>query len=496
MYDELKKLESILLKDDKNFRAVMDTSPIMLWLTEKKLTVYFNKSWLKFTGRSLAKELGKGWLDNVHPEDLAFCWRIIPAAFHAQTPYEIEYRLKHHSGKYKWILEQGTPIFTKDGTFKGYVGGCVDIDAQKKIEMRLRESEERYRRLFETAHDGILILDSKTGEITDVNPFLEELLGYSKKEFLGKKLWEVGTFKNIKESKEMFKILQETGYVRYEDLPLETKNGRHVEVEFVSNAYVVGDERVMQCNIRDITERKKIEVADKALLLLEQERVKSIFIADATHELRTPLAIIKGNIDLALRTTKNNKTITDTFKAIDTEVTHLANILSDMTILTTNQNFNQMITTKKINLSDLITRIVKRSHIIALPKNIKIHMKKLPILAIQGNAMYLEKLFSNIIANAIFYGKEKGKVTITTKKEKGRVLISISDNGIGIPAQDIPHIFERFYRTNAARIVNHEGTGLGLAISKWAIEAHSGTIHVTSKEKKGTTFTITLPLVK
>src|SRR3989344_5275320 len=130
---------------------------------------------------------------------------------------------------------------------------------QNKIKSKLLNSEISYRRLFETAHDGILILNSKTAQITDVNPFLEKLLGYTKSEFLNKKLWEVGVFKNLKASKDAFKILQKEGHLRYENLPLETKDGRSIDVEFVSNSYMAGGALVIQCNIRDITERKRLD---------------------------------------------------------------------------------------------------------------------------------------------------------------------------------------------------------------------------------------------
>jgi diguanylate cyclase (GGDEF)-like protein/PAS domain S-box-containing protein len=131
----------------------------------------------------------------------------------------------------------------------------------------LENSETRYRRLFETAQDGILILDADKGQIQDVNPFLMEMLGYSKKEFLGKKLWEVGAFKDTEASKIAFGELQSKGYVRYEDLPLETKEGQSMAVEFVSNVYLVDHRKVIQCNIRDITERKEAET-----LLKESEK--------------------------------------------------------------------------------------------------------------------------------------------------------------------------------------------------------------------------------
>jgi PAS domain S-box-containing protein len=123
----------------------------------------------------------------------------------------------------------------------------------------LRDSEARYRRLFEAAQDGILILDGHTGLITDVNPFLTNLLDYQREEFVGKKLWDFGPFRNIGASKLAFQELQDKEYIRYENLPLEAKGGRRINVEFVSNVYGVNGKRVIQCNIRDITARKQAE---------------------------------------------------------------------------------------------------------------------------------------------------------------------------------------------------------------------------------------------
>jgi PAS domain S-box-containing protein len=145
----------------------------------------------------------------------------------------------------------------------------VEPGGGRDAERQLRESEERYRRLFETAQDGILLLDAKTGQIIDANPFLVSMLGYSHREFLGRKLWEVGPFRDVIASKKYFKELQEKGYVRYEDLPLQKKRGGLVDVEFVSNSYPVGRRKVIQCNIRNITERKRNE----ADILREKERM-------------------------------------------------------------------------------------------------------------------------------------------------------------------------------------------------------------------------------
>ncbi len=130
-------------------------------------------------------------------------------------------------------------------------------NGKNEVELSVIKSELRYRRLFEAAQDGILILNAETGMIIDVNPFLIQLLGYSRDEILKKNLWEMGAFKDIKASKEAFNFLKKNEYIRYKDLPLRSKDGRIIPVEFVSNIYIEGNEKVIQCNIRDITERKK-----------------------------------------------------------------------------------------------------------------------------------------------------------------------------------------------------------------------------------------------
>jgi diguanylate cyclase (GGDEF)-like protein/PAS domain S-box-containing protein len=145
----------------------------------------------------------------------------------------------------------------------------------------LRDSESRYRRLFETAKDGILLLDAVTGQITDVNPFLVDLLGYSYQEFLGKKLWEIGSFKDAIASQTAFQELRQKKYIRYEELPLVTKTGIHVEVEFVSNLYEVNGKNVIQCNIRDISERKR----DEGELQKANEELSELVLELKKHDL-------------------------------------------------------------------------------------------------------------------------------------------------------------------------------------------------------------------
>src|SRR4030067_3135451 len=211
--------------------------------------------------------------------------KIIPQNTHFNN-FEVDHTFPRIGRKR--VLLNARRIFRESKGTDRILLALEDITDQKQTEEALKSSQTRYRRLFETAQDGILNLDAETGQISDVNPFLVEMLGYSHEEFLGKKLWEIAPFKNIEASKTTFLELQRKGYVRYEDLPLETKDGRPMAVEFVSNVYLVNHHKVIQCNIRDITERKLItEALHRAHNDMER------LVEERTIELRTAFSEIK-----------------------------------------------------------------------------------------------------------------------------------------------------------------------------------------------------------
>ncbi|HBH86995.1 MAG TPA: Fis family transcriptional regulator [Syntrophaceae bacterium] len=212
--------------------------------------------------------------------------KIVPQNTHFNN-FEVDHAFPHIGRKR--VLLNARRIYRKGKGTDRILLAFEDITDQKQTEEALKSSEKRYRRLFESAQDGILILDAETGQISDVNPFLVEMLGYSHEDFLGKKLWEIGVFKDIEASKTAFLELQGKGYVRYNDLPLETQDGRPMAVEFVSNVYLVNDHKVIQCNIRDITERKLIgEALQRAHNELEQKvEERTVELSEALSKIIT-----------------------------------------------------------------------------------------------------------------------------------------------------------------------------------------------------------------
>ena len=179
------------------------------------------------------------------------------------------------------VLTSKTPLRNSKGEISGVIGTYMDLSELKQAEQALRASEVRYRRLFESATDGILILEARTGTIVDVNPFLVELLGSSRETLLGRKVWELESFKGLVVNEADFAKLQQKGHIRHEDMALQGSDGRRIDVECVSNAYLVDQDQVIQCNIRDITERKRAQESHARLATAVEQSAETVVITDA-----------------------------------------------------------------------------------------------------------------------------------------------------------------------------------------------------------------------
>ena len=141
---ERKRAEQALRESEERFRSLADATPVLIWGSDTdKQCNYFNKQWLDFTGRTIEQEIGEEWTQSVHPDDLERCLETYVTALEARTPFTIEYRLRRHDGKYRWVLDNGVPRFAPEGMFSGYIGSCIDITDRKRIEEELRKSDRR-----------------------------------------------------------------------------------------------------------------------------------------------------------------------------------------------------------------------------------------------------------------------------------------------------------------------------------------------------------------
>ncbi len=244
---------------EQAFHAFFDDAPIGTAVTAPDGSWgRANPALAGMLGYSIEELLGTPLLMLTHPQDLAETRKGLQSLLAGEcTTCAFERRLMCKGGSYLWMHVTTMLQRDADGAAVQFVTYVLDITQRRKADTELRASEERYRRLFESAKDGILILDAGTGRVVDANPFMTELTGYSRGQFLGKHLWEIGPFSDAAASKVSFDELKALDYVRYDDLPLKARDGREVAVEFVSNVYLVNGEKVIQCNVRDITARKQ-----------------------------------------------------------------------------------------------------------------------------------------------------------------------------------------------------------------------------------------------
>jgi len=251
--------ENELLKERDQLKTILDLSPTSIWFKDAKNNfISVNKAAAKIANRAV-KDVEGHSADEIFPIESSNYYTDDLEVIHSGKPKLGIIEPATTDGITTWVRTDKIPWYDADGNIAGIVAFALDITDNIRAQQKLQLSETRYRRLFESAKDGILILDAESGQIDDVNPFLIELLGYSKEEFLDKKIWDIGIFKDIFENIDKYEELKKTGYVRYENLPLETKAGRHINVEFVSNVYVADSKKVIQCNIRDITESARTE---------------------------------------------------------------------------------------------------------------------------------------------------------------------------------------------------------------------------------------------
>ncbi len=362
--------------------------------------------------------------------------------------------------------------------------GLAPATGLRHVRRELKDSEIRYRRLFESAMDGVLILNAVTGNIVDVNPYLTELLSYSHDELLGKKLWEIGSFKDVASSKTAFKKLQKKGYVRYEDLPLETKNGKKIDVEFVSNVYLADDEKVIQCNIRNITEHKRAELkvleSQKALRMLmvrlqetqelEQKKLSSELhdeIGQALTSIKIDLAIITKSLPkdcsegILGRLNEIDSIIDNILMQIHEMALHLyPHMLDELGLIPTLRWYTKMFT-KRLNIELELKSTGFRGRMDSVSETI------------------LYRVCQEALTNIAKHAQAK-KIVIKVCRRKSVLELSILDDGIGFNVS----------KTEKLQYPKH---GIGLLGIRERILSIQGNFKIESAPDRGTRLYVTVP---
>jgi PAS domain S-box-containing protein len=415
-----------------------------------------------------------------------------------------EFINKAKDGRLVTVDASASAILDERGEITGFLGIQRDISERKKLEAAMRASEIRYRRLFEAAKDGILILDHDTGIIVDVNPFMENLLGYPSREMLGKKLWEIGPFKEVDTSKISFRELRDQGSIRYEDLPLQTSDGRLAAVEFVSNVYEVNGDKVIQCNIRDITERieaeKELKKSQEQFLQAQKMEAVGRLAGGVAHDFNNLLTVINGYSELMLENAPRDSRERSHLEEIKRAGGRAAELTRQLLAFSR----KQVSMPRVLDLNTVVKGAQKMlRRMVGEDIEFVANFQK-PLGKVKADPGQIEQVIMNLVVNARDAMPQGGKLTIETANAEldetyasahadvtpgHYVMLTLSDTGCGMDPEAQSHIFEPFYTTKE----QGKGTGLGLSTVYGIVKQSGGHVGVYSETGKGTTFRVYIP---
>jgi two-component system cell cycle sensor histidine kinase/response regulator CckA len=393
-----------------------------------------------------------------------------------------------------------------DGAEPTVLMALEDITGIKAMEKALRLSESKYRGLFQTARDGILILDPASNRIDCVNPYLAELLGYSEEELNGKELYEIGLLKDVAAGKALFEQLKAKGRIRFHHLPLQAKNGAHVDVEFICNVYGEKNKEWVQCNIRDISERKRMEETVKygteKLRQGQKAEATGKLAAGVAHNFNNLLTTINGYCSLCLSLVEREGPLHNYLL----EICRAGEKAAALTRQIMAYSRQLVLAPKLLRLDELVAgmlpalrRLVKDNTELVFESDPSLDLVK----ADQGQ---MEQAVTNLVLNACDAMPEGGKVTVETRRVEldeqyvtlhplvfpgVYVMLAVSDTGMGMSAWVRAHAFEPYFTTKPLS----QGAGLGLSMVYGIVTQSEGHISVYSEPGQGSCIKVYLPAV-
>jgi PAS domain S-box-containing protein len=436
----------------------------------------------------------------VHPEDRARLEAEVAASVADRRAYMADYRVIHRDGSPRYVIEQGQAVEDADGR-RRLDGVIFDV-----TDRRLGEIERlKLAAIVESSDDAITSADLD-GIVTSWNTGAERMFGYTAAEMIGHSGDVLIPEGEQTSPRARIASVIEMGEGRFE-VTRRRKDGTLVDIEVTMSAVrneageVIGVAAIAQ----DITDRRRAEQEREQFTrelevrnerLLELDGLKDEFVALVSHELRTPLTSIRGYLELVLDGEAGD--VTDEQREflgiVERNANRLLDLVGDLLFLAQIEAGKLSLEVGAVDLAAVAAESVETARPLAEDKEIMLTLatSSLPLLA--GDGARLTQLLDNLVSNAIKFTPEGGRVDVRASSSRGNAILEVRDTGMGIPAEEQEHVFERFFRTSRATEQAIQGTGLGLAISKAIVQAHGGRITLASSEGKGATFRVTIPI--
>ena len=532
---ERKLAEDRLKESEVQYRQLADSGSALIWTSGiDKLCNYFNSPWFKFTGRTQEQEMGHGWTEGVHPDDFDLCLETYLAAFDKKKPFEMEYRLLHSSGEYRWIVDMGTPNFDSTGEFIGYIGHCFDISERKLFEDTQTfllgcglpgtgedffESLARY--LSETLKMEYVCIDRLMGDgltaqtvaIYNEGQF-ETNAQYALKDTPCGEVVDKRVCCYRRGVRHLFPndlALQYLSAESYVGTTLIDSRGQAIGLIAIIGHQPLHSEGKAESLLKLVApraagelERREAENALKETLkqLLEakeraeeSDRLKSAFLANMSHEIRTPMNGILGFSELLKTPGLTGDEQQKYIRIIEKSGARMLNIINDIVDISKIEAGLIKPKMSESNINEQVEFIYTFFKPEVEAKGMKLSFNNpLPTkeVTIITDREKLYAILTNLVKNAFKY-TEEGEIEVGYSKKGGTLEFYVKDTGIGIPEDRQAAIYERFVQADIEDTKARQGAGLGLAITKSYVEMLGGKIWVESEEGSGSTFYFTLP---
>jgi PAS domain S-box-containing protein len=499
---ERKHAEQALRESEDRFRTVANSAPVMIWTSgPDKLCTFVNNRWTEFTGRKPEQDLGHGWTENIHRDDVDRTFQTYVQAFDARQELTVEYRLRRRDGEYRTVLDHGVPHFMSAGTFLGYIGMCTDITEIKRAQESLDRQRAFLRKVIDVNPNFIFAKD-RTGRFTLANQAVAEAYGVTVEDLIGKtdrdlnpRLQEVEFFRRV--DLEVMNTLQDR-FIPEERFTDARGNVRWLQT--VKRPIIGSDGSATQVlgSSTDITQRKKteIELQRQRAELAHVARVSMMgqLSASLAHELNQPLTAILSNARAGLRFMENDPPDYEELRPILQDIieanTRAADIIRGMRTFLKKEQEPEF---SSVDLAGLISDIMALVHSDAITQDVRISVQldeRLP--PVRGDRTQLQQVMLNILLNAFDALKDcppqERNIKVAVRCESaGAVLVAISDSGAGLSPDDLDRAFQPFYTTK------RDGLGMGLSICRSIIEAHGGSLWAENNPDGGATFYFTVP---
>jgi PAS domain S-box-containing protein len=486
--------EEELRESEARFRTVADAAPVMIWMSgTHKLCNFFNKGWLDFTGRTMEQELGNGWVEGVHADDLEHCLEVYGTSFNAWQAFTMEYRLRRNDGEYRWVLDTGTPRFADDGAFLGYIGSCIDIT-------ELKRAEEKFRVVLDGAPNAMIMVDS-AGVISFANAPAAIVFGYSHSELIGRNIETLipERFRDRHPGyrKGFFSQPSSRAMGAGRDLFGCRKDGSEFPVEVGLNPMRTAQGVFVLASVIDITARKQAELEHQRqnmeLARVGRVAVMGELAASLAHEVNNPIGAIVANASAGQRLIAAGKIGTEELNELLADIVADGRRAGDIVQGIRNMVRKGEARRSLIQIDDIIRELLRIVHADAIGREVKVTAEvDSDAGQVLGNPVQLLQVLLNLTINAFeamtaLPSNARRLVIRAGRNRNEDVLVCVRDTGPGFPSGMVEELFEPFFSTKA------EGTGMGLAIARSIVEAHGGTLSGENCDDGGACFTVRLP---